>query len=60
MVKMRNIALIADEEQVPLGVTARQQAVVDAEANRMLPEERHPVSPVHKPLSTASAGSGSR
>lgn len=38
----------------------RQQALVDAVANRMLPAERNPVSPVGKPRAKARAGSGSR
>ncbi|WAD60081.1 hypothetical protein [Klebsiella pneumoniae] len=57
MVKRQTIALLAAEEQVPLVLTARQQALV---ANRMLPAERNPVSPVDKPRSKARAGSGSR
>ena len=59
MVKRQTIALLAAEEQVPLVLTARQQALVDAVANRMLPAERNPVSPVDKPRSKARAGSGS-
>ena len=55
MVKRQTIALLAAEEQVPLVLTARQQALVDAVANRMLP-----VSPVDKPRAKARAGSGSR
>lgn len=42
MVKRQTIALLASEEQVPLVLTARQQALVDAVANRMLPAERNP------------------
>ena len=60
MVKRQTIALLAAEEQVPLVLTARQQALVDAVANRMLPAERSPVSPVGKPRAKAGAGSGSR
>ncbi|EMB9130245.1 hypothetical protein LVR85_01240 [Klebsiella pneumoniae] len=60
MVKRQTIALLAAEEQVPLVLTARQQALVDAVANRMLPAECNPVSPVDKPRSKARAGSGSR
>ena len=60
MVKRQTIALLAAEEQVPLVLTARQQALVDAVANRMLPAERNPVSPVDKPRAKARAGSGSR
>ncbi|MGP4878564.1 hypothetical protein ACTXQV_42075, partial [Klebsiella pneumoniae] len=56
----QTIALLAAEEQVPLVLTARQQALVDAVANRMLPAERNPVSPVGKPRAKARAGSGSR
>ena len=53
MVKRQTIALLAAEEQVPLVLTARQQALVDAVANRMLPAERSPVSPVGKPRAKA-------
>mgnify|MGYP000907026977 FL=1 len=60
MVKRQTIALLAAEEQVPLVLTARQQALVDAVANGMLPAERKPVSPVGKPRAKARAGSGSR
>ena len=60
MVKRQTIALLAAEEEVPLVLTARQQALVDAGANRMLPAERNPVSPVDKPRAKARAGSGSR
>ncbi len=60
MVKRQTIALLAAEEQVPLVLTARQQALVDAVANRMLPAERNTVSPVDKPRAKARAGSGSR
>ncbi|MBC5016292.1 hypothetical protein H8K83_19120 [Klebsiella pneumoniae] len=60
MVKRQTIALLGAEEQVPLVLTARQQALVDAVANRMLPAERSPVSPVGKPRAKARAGSGSR
>ena len=56
MVKRQTIALLAAEEQVPLVLTARQQALVDAVANRMLPAERNP----DKPRPKARAGSGSR
>ncbi|URI99635.1 hypothetical protein [Klebsiella pneumoniae] len=52
MVKRQTIALLAAEEQVPLVLTARQQALVDAVANR--------ISPVGKPRAKARAGSGSR
>ncbi|MCS5948428.1 hypothetical protein LNP05_18180 [Klebsiella pneumoniae subsp. pneumoniae] len=55
MVKRQTIALLAAEEQVPLVLTARQQALVDAVANRMLPAERNPVSPVGQ---TAREGQG--
>ncbi|MBX4389958.1 hypothetical protein K4H03_28160, partial [Mycobacterium tuberculosis] len=60
MVKRQTIALLAAEEEVPLVLTARQQALVDAVANRMLPAERNPVAPVDKPRAKARAGSGSR
>ncbi|HDZ1145008.1 hypothetical protein [Klebsiella pneumoniae] len=60
MVKRQTIALLAAEEQVPLVLTARQQALVDAVANRMLSAERNPVSRVGKPRAKARAGSGSR
>ncbi|MHB7872757.1 hypothetical protein ACYCNS_12835 [Klebsiella pneumoniae] len=60
MVKRQTIALLAAEEQVPLVLTTRQQALVDAVANRMLPAERNPVSPVGKSRAKARAGSGSR
>lgn len=60
MVKRQTIALLAAEEEVPLVLTAVQQALVDAVANRMLPAERNPVSPVGKPRAKAVAGSGSR
>ncbi|RRE14536.1 hypothetical protein EAO24_13095 [Klebsiella pneumoniae] len=53
MVKRQTIALLAAEEQVPLVLTAGQQALVDAVANRMLPAERNPVSPVGKPRAKA-------
>ncbi len=56
MVKRQTIALLAAEEQVPLVLTARQQALVDAVANRMLPAERNPVSPVGKPRAKAEGG----
>ncbi|VCW51813.1 hypothetical protein [Klebsiella pneumoniae] len=58
MVKRQTIALLAAEEQVPLVLTAGQ-ALVDAVANRMLPAERNPVSPVGK-RARRRAGSGSR
>lgn len=48
MVKRQTIALLAAEEQVPLVLTARQQALVDAVANRVPPAEHGPVSPVDK------------
>lgn len=48
MVKRQTIALLAAEEQVPLVLTARQQALVDAVANRVPPAEHDPVSPVDK------------
>ncbi len=48
MVKRHTIALHAVEEQVPLKLTARQQALVDAVANRVPPAEHDPVSPVDK------------
>ncbi len=53
MVKRQTIALLAAEEEVPLVLTAVQQALVDAVANRMLPAERNPVSPVDKPRAKA-------
>lgn len=56
MVKRQTIALLAAEEQVPLVLTAVQQALVDAVANRMLPAERNPVSPVGKPRAKAGRG----
>ncbi|EPS1597692.1 hypothetical protein ACVB2U_000644 [Klebsiella pneumoniae] len=56
MVKRQTIALLAAEEEVPLVLTARQQALVDAVANRMLPAERNPESPVGKPRAKARAG----
>jgi hypothetical protein len=40
MVKRHTIALLATEEAVPLKLTARQQALVDAVANRVPPAER--------------------
>ena len=48
MVKRQTIALLAAEEEVPLVLTARQQALVDAVANRVPPAEHDPVSPVDK------------
>ena len=45
MVKRQTIALLAAEEQVPLVLTARQQALVDALANMMLPGALNPLSP---------------
>jgi hypothetical protein len=54
MVKRHTIALLAAEEQVPLKLTARQQALVDAVANRVPPAEHDPVSPVDKPRAKAS------
>ena len=48
MVKRQTIALLAAEEQVPLKLTARQQALVDAVANRAPPAEPDPVPPVGK------------
>lgn len=48
MVKRQTIALLAAEEQVPLVLTARQQALVDAVANRAPPAEPDPVPPVGK------------
>ncbi|STR78674.1 PTS system cellobiose/salicin/arbutin-specific transporter subunit IIBC [Klebsiella pneumoniae] len=56
MVKRQTIALLASEEQVPLVLTARQQALVDAVANRMLTAERNPVSPVGKPRAMPGRG----
>jgi hypothetical protein len=49
MVKRHTIALLAAEEQVPLKLTARQQALVDAVANRVPSAEHATVSPVDKP-----------
>ena len=49
MVKRHTIALHAVEEQVPLKLTARQQALVDAVANRAPSAEHATVSPVAKP-----------
>ena len=60
MVKRHTNAILATDKAVPLKLTARQQALVDAVANRMLPAERNPVSPVGKPRAKARAGSGSR
>ncbi|HCI6148103.1 hypothetical protein [Klebsiella quasipneumoniae] len=48
MVKRHTIALLATEKAVPLKLTARQQALVDAVANRASPAEHDPVSPVGK------------
>ncbi|HCI6553944.1 TPA: hypothetical protein NPP17_003991 [Klebsiella quasipneumoniae subsp. quasipneumoniae] len=48
MVKRHTIALIATEKAVPLKLTARQQTLVDAVANRAPPAEHDPVSPVGK------------
>lgn len=48
MVKRHTIALLATEKAVPLKLTARQQALVDAVANRAPPAEPDPVSPVGK------------
>ena len=48
MVKRQTIALLAAEEEVPLVLTARQQALVDAVANRVPPAEHDPVLPVDK------------
>ncbi|WP_181404270.1 hypothetical protein [Klebsiella quasipneumoniae] len=48
MVKRHTIALLATEKAVPLKLTARQQALVDAVANRGPPAEPDPVSPVGK------------
>ena len=56
MVKRQTIALLAAEEEVPLVLTARQQALVDAVANRAPPAEHDPVSPVAKQTS----GTGGR
>ena len=60
MVKRQTIALLAAEDAVPLVLTARQKALVDAVANMMLTSERNPVSTVGKPRAKARAGSGSR
>ncbi|HIE8737557.1 TPA: hypothetical protein ACXRZT_001711 [Klebsiella quasipneumoniae subsp. similipneumoniae] len=55
MVKRHTIAILATEKAVPLKLTARQQALVDAVANRVPPAEHRvppaehdPVSPVDK------------
>lgn len=48
MVKRHTIALLATEKAVPLKLTARQQALVDAVANRAPPAESDPVPPVGK------------
>ncbi|KNG99238.1 PTS cellobiose transporter subunit IIBC [Klebsiella quasipneumoniae subsp. quasipneumoniae] len=48
MVKRHTIALLATEKAVPLKLTARQQALVDAVANRAPPAEPEPVPPVGK------------
>ncbi|WP_228288808.1 hypothetical protein [Klebsiella quasipneumoniae] len=48
MVKRHTIALLVTEKAVPLKLTARQQALVDAVANRASPAEHDPVSPVGK------------
>ncbi|AWX87441.1 MULTISPECIES: hypothetical protein [Klebsiella] len=56
MVKRHTIALLATEKAVPLKLTARQQALVDAVANRAPPAEHDPVSPVAKQTS----GTGGR
>ncbi|WP_228721553.1 hypothetical protein [Klebsiella quasipneumoniae] len=46
MVKRHTIAILATEKAVPLKLTARQQALVDAVANRVPPAEHDPVYPV--------------
>lgn len=56
MVKRHTIALHAVEEQVPLKLTTRQQALVDAVANRAPSAEHATVSPVAKPRPTARGG----
>ena len=48
MVKRHTIAILATEKAVPPKLTARQQALVDAVANRVPPAEHGPVSPVDK------------
>ncbi|HCU0529084.1 TPA: hypothetical protein OUJ28_004365 [Klebsiella quasipneumoniae] len=48
MIKRHTIALLATEKAVPLKLTARQQALVDAVANRAPPAEPDPVPPVGK------------
>lgn len=48
MVKRHTIAILATDKAVPLKLTARQQALVDAVANRGPPAEHDPVSPVDK------------
>ena len=48
MFKSHTIAILATEKAVPLKLTARQQALVDAVANRVPPAEHDPVSPVDK------------
>ncbi|CAM4039768.1 MULTISPECIES: hypothetical protein [Klebsiella] len=49
MVKRHTIALRAAEEEVPLLLTARQQALVDAVANRPLPASQSESAPVEPP-----------
>ncbi|WP_171005069.1 hypothetical protein [Klebsiella quasipneumoniae] len=48
MVKRHTIELLATEKAVPLKLNARQQALVDAVANRAPPAEPDPVPPVGK------------
>ena len=48
MFKRHTIAILATEKAVPLKLTARQQALVDAVANRAPPAEPDPVPPVGK------------
>lgn len=48
MVKRHTIAILATDKAVPLKLTARQQALVDAVANRVPPAEHDPVLPVDK------------
>jgi hypothetical protein len=42
MVKRHTIAILATDKAVPLKLTARQQALVDAVANRVPPAEHAP------------------
>lgn len=49
MVKRHTIALPAAEGEVPLLLTARQQALVDAVANRPLPATQNESAPLDPP-----------